>query len=227
MHTVIPKNGLGSVSSLRRLCRSQALIKNQTSRSRMTAPEHSFYVETKAANVTGGDFDRAERQLETYLSSTHTATIGMLTNGITTKVIRKKVNPNDFEYIPDIPEHGSKTGSQGKLVRDLSIVKEKKGKVGLTPLPQRYQNILFDAHSAMRDIDGLHDDNALDELAKILYAKIYDERMVSQSKEDEVAVFRFQAYGKGSASEVASDRMTTHSMSSPRFFTRRSTMSGW
>lgn len=164
-----------------------------------------IYVETKAANVTGADFDRAERQLETYLSSTHTATIGMLTNGITTKVIRKKVNPNDFEHIPDIPEHGSKSSSHGKLVRDLSIIKEKNGKVGLTPLPQRSQNILFEAHSAMRDIDGLHDDNALDELAKILYAKIYDERMVSQSKEDEVAVFRFQAYGKGSASEVASE----------------------
>jgi type I restriction enzyme M protein len=164
-----------------------------------------IYVEAKAANVTGGDFERAERQLETYLSSTHTATIGMLTNGITTKVIRKKVNPNDFEYIPDIPEHGSKTGDHGKLVRDLSITREKKGKVGLTPLPQRSQTILFEAHSAMRDIDGLHDDNALDELAKILYAKIYDERMVSQSKEEEVAVFRFQAYGKGSASEVASE----------------------
>lgn len=164
-----------------------------------------IYIETKSASMTGGDFERAERQLETYLSATHTATIGLLTNGITTKVIRKKVNPNDFEYIPDIPEYGAPERSRAKLVRDLDIIKTNRGKVGLEPLPKRYQNILFEAHSAMRDIDGLHDDYALDELSKVVYAKIYDERMVSQAKEDERVEFRFQAYGKGSASEVASE----------------------
>jgi type I restriction enzyme M protein len=164
-----------------------------------------IYIETKSASVSSADFERAERQLETYLSSTHTATIGMLTNGLTTKVIRKKVNPNDFEYVPDIPEYGAPEKGRAKLVRDLDIVKAHKGKVGLEPLPRRNQNILFEAHSAMRDIDGLHDDYALDELSKTLYAKIYDERLASQAKEDEEVEFRFQAYGKGSASEVASE----------------------
>jgi type I restriction enzyme M protein len=163
------------------------------------------FIETKAASISGTDFVRAERQLETYLSATHTATIGLLTNGLTTKVIRKKVNPNDFEYIADIPEYGMSDMGRAKLVRDLDIIKEKKGKVGLEPLPKRSQGILFEAHSAMRDIDGLHDDNALDELSKIIYAKIFDERTVSQAKEGEEAVFRFQTYGKGNASEVASE----------------------
>lgn len=163
------------------------------------------FIETKAASISGPDFVRAERQLETYLSATHTATIGLLTNGLTTKVIRKKVNPNDFEYIADIPEYGMSDMGRAKLVRDLDLIKEKKGKVGLEPLPKRSQGILFEAHSAMRDIDGLHDDNALDELSKIIYAKIFDERTVSQAKEGEEAVFRFQTYGKGNASEVASE----------------------
>jgi len=164
-----------------------------------------IYVETKSASITGGEFDKAERQIETYLSSTHTATIGLLTNGITTKVIRKKVNPNDFEYIADISEYGSLDSGRAKLVRDINVVKANKGKVGLEPIPKRSSNLLFECHSAMRDIDGLHDDNALDELCKIIYAKIYDERAASLSKDDEKYEFRFQTYGKGNASEVASD----------------------
>lgn len=164
-----------------------------------------IYIETKSASITGGEFDKAERQIETYLSSTHTATIGLLTNGITTKVIRKKVNPNDFEYIADISEYGSLDSGRSKLVRDINVVKANKGKVGLEPLPKKSSNILFECHNAMRDIDGLHDDNALDELCKIIYAKIYDERAASLSKDDEKYEFRFQTYGKGNASEVASD----------------------
>lgn len=164
-----------------------------------------IFIETKSASVVTGEFEKAERQLETYLSATHTATIGLLTNGLTTKVIRKKVNPNDFEYIADIPEYGLPENARAKLVRDLDIVKSKRGKVGLEPLPKRSQNLLFEAHSAMRDIDGLHDDNALDELSKILYAKIFDERTISQSEPDKPAEFRFQTYGKSNASEIASE----------------------
>jgi type I restriction enzyme M protein len=164
-----------------------------------------IFIETKASSVTGGEFEKAERQLETYLSATHTATIGLLTNGLTTKIIRKKVNPNDFEYIADIPEHGLPENARSKLIRNLDIINKTNGKVGLEPLPKRSQNLLFEAHSAMRDIDGLHDDNALDELSKILYSKIFDERIVSQSEPNKVVEFRFQTYGKSNASEIASE----------------------
>lgn len=129
----------------------------------------------------------------------------MLTNGITTKVIRKKVNPNDFEYIADISVYGSQDSGRAKLVRDLNVVNANKGKVGLPPMPKKNSGLLFECHSAMRDIDGLHDDNALDELCKIIYAKIYDERAASISKKEDKYEFRFQTYGKGNASEVASD----------------------
>jgi type I restriction enzyme M protein len=164
-----------------------------------------IFMETKCASVVGADFERAERQLETYLSATHTATIGLLTNGLTTRVIRKKVNPNDFDYVADIPEYGSTGAARAKLTRNLDMIREGKGKVGLEPLPKRSQNLLFDAHSAIRDIDGLHDDQALDEICKLIYAKIYDERKASEAKDGEEYDFRYQAYGKGNASEIASD----------------------
>jgi type I restriction enzyme M protein len=163
-----------------------------------------IFIETKSASVTGGEFERAERQLETYLSATHTATIGLLTNSRTTRVIRKKVNPNDFEYIADIPEHGGELVTKVRLSRDpVALTSDRR--VGLEPLPQRTSNLLFEAHSALRDIDGLHDDEALDEICKLLYAKIYDERSATDARDDEEYVFRFQAYGRGSASEVASE----------------------
>ena len=38
-----------------------------------------------------------------------------------------------------------------------------------------FETIFFEAHSFLRDIDGLHPDEALDELCKIIYAKLYDE----------------------------------------------------
>lgn len=40
-----------------------------------------------------------------------------------------------------------------------------------------FENLFFEAHSFLRDIDGLHPDEALDELCKLIYAKMYDEEM--------------------------------------------------
>lgn len=39
----------------------------------------------------------------------------------------------------------------------------------------RFDNVFFEANSFLRDLDGLHPDEALDELCKIIYAKMYDE----------------------------------------------------
>ncbi len=42
-----------------------------------------------------------------------------------------------------------------------------------------FEDIFFEAHSFLRDLDGLHPDEALDELCKIIYAKLHDEEMAS------------------------------------------------
>lgn len=163
-----------------------------------------IFIETKKAGLSDPTFERAERQLETYLSATHTATIGMLTDAHRVKVIRKKIDPNDFEYIPDIPHYEQKLSTRGRLVRELPPNADaKRIKTGLKPISHQYENLLFEAHSAIRDIDGMHDDEALDELSKILYTKIYDER--TTSTQGIGATFRFQIYGASSASEAASN----------------------
>lgn len=119
-----------------------------------------LYVEVKASGVSEQEFRDAERQLESYLASTHTATIGMVTDGTRVRCVRKKVDPNDFEYIPDIPGQEGGTALKARLVRELPKMGAK-GKTGLKPLTDRYERVLFECHSTIRDVDGMHDDEAL------------------------------------------------------------------
>jgi len=161
-----------------------------------------LYVETKVLDIPEQGFHEAERQLESYLASTHTATIGLLTDGKRVKCIRKKVDPNDFDYVPEIPAYGTEGISLTKLVREIPKTNPTL-KTGLQVFSDRYDRVLFECHSVIRDVDGLHDDEALDELAKILYTKIYDERTTTEKAEG--AAFRCQVYGASNPSEAASN----------------------
>lgn len=166
-----------------------------------------LYVEAKKRGISEDEFKEAERQLETYLASTHTATIGMITDGDRVKTIRKKIDPNDFEYIPDLPSFGLETRVKVQLVRELPAMGYG-GSTGLKTLSADYEKVLFDCHSAARDVDGLHADEALDEICKVIYAKIFDERHTT--KQADSTAFRFQTYGASNASEVASNIRTLY-----------------
>ncbi|HKZ39669.1 MAG TPA: type I restriction enzyme HsdR N-terminal domain-containing protein, partial [Candidatus Hodarchaeales archaeon] len=165
-----------------------------------------LFIEAKNSGVTQTEFDTARAQLETYLSATHTATIGMVTDGKRTQVLEKKIDPNDFNLIPDIPAYDKeRIRYKSVLVREVAAQtaeEYEKKKTGLKPLSDNLDSILFDCHSLIRDIDGLHDDEALDELSKIIFTKIFDERDVCR-KSDGTA-FRFQVYGAGNTEEIAS-----------------------
>lgn len=160
-----------------------------------------LYVETKKRNVSTLEFQEAEKQLETYLASTHTATIGLVTDGNEVRCVRKKIDPNDFEYIADIPSYGGSSTIKMKLVREIPKLDPSR-KTGLQPITKKYGRLLVDCHNVVRDVDGLHDDEALDELAKVIYVKIFDER---STIEKEVGIeFKFQTYGTSNPSEAAS-----------------------
>ncbi len=161
-----------------------------------------LYVETKKRGIPEEQFTETQRQLESYLASTHTATIGMLTDGDRVRTLRKKIDPNDFEFIPDLPAYGLEAKAEVQLVRDLPDVGERYS-TGLRVLENEYERVLFDCHSAARDADGLHADEALDEICKVIYTKIFDERQVT--KQPEGTAFQFQTYGASNASEVASN----------------------
>ena len=161
-----------------------------------------LFVETVVRGAGKPEFLEKERQLETYLSATHTATIGMVTDGESTRCLRKKVDPNDFDYITDVPAFGASVTGKARLVREGPSDTGSSRKTGLTALSGQYEQKLFECHSAIRDVDGLHADEALDELCKVLFAKISDERSVL--KQPVGTEFRFQVYGASSPSEAAS-----------------------
>ncbi|HEX4805186.1 MAG TPA: N-6 DNA methylase [Conexibacter sp.] len=160
------------------------------------------YVETVVRGCSKAEFLDKERQLESYIAATHTATVGLVTDGDTTRCVRKKIDPNDFEYITDIPAYGASTASHARLARDVPEQPDGSRRTGLRTLSGDYERRLFECHSAIRDIDGLHADEALDELSKVLYAKVHDERSVL--KKPVGAEFKFQVFGAANASEAAS-----------------------
>jgi type I restriction enzyme M protein len=57
----------------------------------------------------------------------------------------------------------------------LQPAASRNGKDAVRPLDERAEDLFFQAHSHIRDIDGLHADEALDELCKVLAAKLRDE----------------------------------------------------
>jgi type I restriction enzyme M protein len=109
-----------------------------------------LYVEAKKRGLPDDEFAEAERQLESYLASTHTATIGMLTDGDRIKTIRKKIDPNDFEYIPDLPSYGLDAKIKTQLVRELPENVGQGRSTGLRILDNEYERVLFDCHSIAR-----------------------------------------------------------------------------
>ena len=161
-----------------------------------------LYIETKTRGISISELEDAERQLETYLASTHTATIGLVTDGDTHKVIRKKIDPNDFEYVADLPSHGRGADVKTRLIRSIPSHGPQRG-TGLALVEEQYERLLLQCHNTIRDTDGLHDDEALDELCKVIYSKIFDERETTKASVG--TPFRFQTYGAGNASEIASE----------------------
>ena len=79
----------------------------------------------------------------------------------------------------DIFSKNMKSGLFSKL-RDMIIyhaINNNREKAQRVIESNYFESVFFEAHSFLRDIDGLHPDEALDELCKLIYAKLYDEEM--------------------------------------------------
>lgn len=128
-----------------------------------------------------GDFVKAENNLRTALFSQCYASLGMSTDGTEhgTHIIKRRFDRNETDYISDIE-------------RFSSIASAKRKPLKLDKLTNKVENVFFEAHSCIRDIDGLHADEALDELSKVIFVKIYDEE---QSFRQDGYRFNSRIYG--------------------------------
>ena len=154
---------------------------------------------------------KAINQLKASLSVTYTTNLGMATNGDETRCFRKQIDPKEFVPHFDVPEYKLRNNltheQPSKLIKPTSpeIVSERK--TGLEELNYRsFSTLLFDCHNIMRDHQGLHADQALDEMCKLIYTKIYDEISTPYD-----ANFRLQTWIYSSTEELASTVRTLYS----------------
>jgi len=117
----------------------------------------------------------AEEALRATMLATEAAGVGVATDGTAegTVFLRRRFDTPKCEYTGDIETY-SRSGDTPRAGPRLFQTGELKGSE-LKPLQHRIEDLFFELHSHIRDIDGLHADEALDELCKVLYAKLFDE----------------------------------------------------
>ena len=128
-------------------------------------------------------FNAAEAQLKDIVQNTETVGIGILTDGTDSnvRVLRRRFDGESFDYLRELnPLDLVHTG--GQVIRLFSNKYDNLNANPLALLSERVENLFFEIHSHLRDIDGLHADAALDELCKLLYLKLYDEENTQEGK---------------------------------------------
>lgn len=144
------------------------------------------------------ELTKAENSLVSILTKSNFAGLGIVTDGTEqgTKFLRRRFDSDKCEYIVDIEAY-SEPESSSNLKLNIAIGSiDTQNKLSI--LSEHVENVLFEIHSHIRDIDGFHADEALDEVCKILYVKLYDEEM---TKVDEA--YRLQKFLYGSTEEFA------------------------
>lgn len=136
------------------------------------------------------DFNAAEAQLKDIVQRTDTAGMGVLTDGTAShiRVLRRRFDGEGFDYLRELdPLDLCFMGGQAN--RLFSNVDNTQSGNTLALLSEQVENLFFEIHSYLRDIDGLHADVALDELCKLLYLKLYDEETTQEG-----ALYRVQRW---------------------------------
>lgn len=152
-----------------------------------------------------GEIEQAEKALISVLREDRLASLGISTDGTRkgTKFLRRRFDTDKYEYIVDLEIYSSPVitpSSQFGLLESFNSVASVQAEQKIMPLSERVENIFFDVHSYIRDIDGLHADEALDELCKVLYAKLYDEEITTSQEP-----LRMQKLLYGSTEEFATN----------------------
>ncbi len=115
--------------------------------------------------------ETAECNLREELARSRTAGIALIMRGGAVRsALRKSYRTGDIDISSGFAVSGSSQEGFQFKVKAVDL-----GGRTLRLLDARLENVLFEVHSALRDIDGLHAPDALDEICKLIYAKIFDE----------------------------------------------------
>jgi N-6 DNA Methylase len=109
--------------------------------------------------------------------------------------LRVRHDQRKCETLPDLEAFADPSR---RIVQSFLVRSDQRTAPTLEPLTAKLEDVLFEAHSAARDVDGLHPDEALDELCKFIFLKTRDE--VTTAKQ---APYRLQRALYGSTEELA------------------------
>lgn len=131
--------------------------------------------------------------LKRMISENPACTLGFVYDGEKISGYRFKSENSDLIKIREFETYRSPRNSvKGEIYGN------KKELNSLTPLTSNLETLFFQAHSHIRDIDGMHADEALDELCKIIYTKLFDEEHNGTKNP-----YQFQRAVYGNESELA------------------------
>ena len=150
-----------------------------------------------------GYADLAERLLIEVLLNDPFAGTGIASDGTVegTRIFRRRFENGKCEVAIDLEAYVNPGATPGPPPHYLMTGETASGairKSTLRPLSERVENIFFEAHNSIRDIDGFHDGEAFDEVCKILYCKFYDEEMTNVGQP-----YRMQRWTYGCVEELA------------------------
>lgn len=121
-----------------------------------------------------GGAEIAERNIKNEFNKYPYTALGIISDGTLkgTNVVRRRVDSDKLEYTVDIQSYQS---NRIDVIHNYSIIENNTTNKKQSLLSEKLESVFFEAHSHLRDIDGLHADEALDELCKIIYCKLFDE----------------------------------------------------
>lgn len=127
-----------------------------------------------------GNLPKAEKALRDALRTSPYGRLGICTDGTVagTRILRQRCNSDECDYVPELESFSGNDKLLANAFRAPSA-KKTESNYQLEPISESLEDVFFEAHSHIRDIDGLHADEALDELCKILYAKLFDEEITA------------------------------------------------
>ncbi|HEX9200703.1 MAG TPA: N-6 DNA methylase [Acidobacteriaceae bacterium] len=141
----------------------------------------------------------AEAALKSLMTELPFVGCGVATDSRTYRFIKRRFGDEKFDYLANLEQFNLAPSAPLNLLRNLRPDGELGRGRTLVPLTERLENVFFEMHSHMRDVDGLHADEALDELCKLLYAKLFDEE---RTRPDEP--YSLQRWPYSSSEEFAS-----------------------
>lgn len=115
---------------------------------------------------------KSEESLNLFIEKYKYNSLYIITDGNVsgTKFIKYNFYKNRLEYIVDIEKYNKPKKTE--IIQNYNLHIQSNTQELLS---DNTENMFFEIHSYLRDIDGLHADEALDELCKVLYCKIFDE----------------------------------------------------